>query len=186
MIRGRFDILAQRLTFSEGHVTMTGNLNPDLDFQASSDSGDIVVTVKVTGTPKDLKIDFSSQPALPKDEILARLIFKRSISELSPIQVAQLVDATAELTGITNKSFFGSLRAGSGLDKLDIITDAGGNAGLEAGRYIRDNVYLGVETAAGGASKGTVNMDISRNLKAKGSVGSDSNSNLGVFYERDY
>lgn len=186
MVRGRLDILAQRLVFREGQVTMTGNMNPELHFVAVSDDNDMTVTVNVDGTPQDLKITFASQPPLPQDEVLARLIFKRSLSELSPFQIAQLVDATAELAGITSRSVLGSLRAGTGLDRLDIITDALGHTGVEAGRYIKDKLYLGVETAVGGASKGTVNLDINSHLKAKGTVGSDSTSNVGLFYEKDY
>jgi len=186
MLHGQFDILTQRLTFREGQITMTGNLNPELNFVARTDGNDITVTVQVSGTPQDLDVTFKSQPELPQDEVLARLIFKRSVSELSPFQIAQLMDATAELAGVTSRSIFGSLRIGSSLDKLNVFTDALGNVGVEAGRYIQNNLYLGLETAAGGESKGTVNLDISKSLKAKGAIGSDSSSNVGVFYEKDY
>lgn len=186
LIRGRFDILAQRLVFRSGQISLAGNFNPDLNFAAVSSGSDVTVTITVSGTPKDLKITLSSDPRLPQDEILARLIFKRSLSELSPIQVAQLVDAAAEMSGVTSHSVFGGLRSATGLDQLDITTDDAGNAGLAAGRYIMQKLYLGVETAAGGASKGTVNLDITPRLKAKGAVGSDANSNIGMFYERDY
>ncbi|KAA6405807.1 hypothetical protein DPQ22_03000 [Candidatus Tokpelaia sp.] len=186
LIRGRLDILTQRLTFRQGQVNLAGSLNPDLNFVAVSSNDDVTVTVKLAGTPKDLKITLSSTPDLPQDEILARLVFNRSLSELSPLQVAQLVDAAAELTGASQGSVLGKLRAGAGLDNLDITTDAAGNAGLAAGRYLVDKLYMGVETSSSGASRGTVNLDISKNLKAKGAMDSDSNSSVGVFYERDY
>ena len=57
---------------------------------------------------------------------------------------------------------------------------------MRAGRYISDNVYLGVEAGAGGSTKGTINLDITEDLKARGSVGSNGDSGLGVFYEKDY
>ena len=56
---------------------------------------------------------------------------------------------------------------------------------MRAGRYIRDNVYLGVEAGAAGKTKGTINLDITPNLKAKGAVGSDGDSG-GLFFEKDY
>ncbi|RCL01553.1 MAG: translocation and assembly module TamB [Candidatus Tokpelaia sp. JSC085] len=186
MVRGRIEILAQHLNFREGQVTMTGNLNPELDFIAVANSDDITITVKVSGMPQNLNMTFTSQPALPQDEILSRLIFKRPIRELSPFQVVQLVDTTAELAGIQDKSILSSLRSGIGLDKLDFVTDALGNTGFEAGRYINKNFYLGIETVTGGVSRGTVNIDINRHLKGKVAVGSDSNSNAGLFYEKDY
>lgn len=186
LIRGKFDILSQRLIFKQGQVGLSGSLDPDLNFVAVSEGADVTVTVTVSGTPKDLKIVLASDPVLPQDEVLARLIFKRSMSELSPFQIAQLVDAAAELTGATSHSVLGGFRRGIGLDNLDVTSDAEGNPGVSLGRYLLNKLYFGVETSTGGASKGTVNLDISKHLKAKGSMGSDSNSTMGVFYERDY
>ncbi|MGH6760663.1 MAG: translocation/assembly module TamB domain-containing protein [Phyllobacterium sp.] len=187
LIRGRIGILGQRITFDEGQVTLVGDLDPMVHFVARSEGSDITAFVTVDGRVSDLRITFSSSPELPQDEVLARLIFNRSVGELSPLQIAQLAAAAAELAGGgANNSLLGSLRQGVGLDDLDIVTDSEGNAGVRAGRYIRDNIYLGVEAGAGGKTRGTVNLDITENLKAQGSVGSDGDSGLGIFYERDY
>src|SRR5690606_11229187 len=118
LIRGRLDILTQRVTFDEGRVTLIGDMNPQLYFVARSDGGDITVLVKVQGTVDNLDIGFSSEPELPQDEVLARLLFNRSIAELSPSQIAQLAEAAAELAGGKNANLLGSLRQGIGLDDL--------------------------------------------------------------------
>lgn len=186
MIRGRLGILGQRITFDEGTVTLVGDLDPFLDFVARSGGNDITVFITVHGRVSALDISFSSQPQLPEDEVLARLIFNRGINELSPLQIAQLAAAAAELAGGSNTSLLGSLRNATGLDDLDVVTDSKGNAAVRAGRYIQDNIYLGIEAGAGGATRGTVNLDITDNLKAKGAVGSDGDSSVGVFYEKDY
>ncbi len=186
LIRGRLGILGQRITFTEGQVTLVGDFDPELNFVATTQGADITVSVNVRGRVSDLQITFSSQPELPQDEVLARLIFKRSIGELSPLQVARLAAAAAELAGGSNSSLLDSLRKNTGLDDLDIVTDAKGNTGVRAGRYIRDNVYLGVEAGSAGSTKGTINLDITPNLKAKGSVGADGDSGAGLFYEKDY
>ncbi len=186
LIRGRLGILGQRITFTEGQVTLVGDLDPEINFVASTQSSDITVNVTVKGRVSDLQIVFSSQPELPQDEVMARLIFNRSISELTPLQIARLATAAAELAGGSNSSLIDSLRKSTGLDDLDIVTDSEGNAGVRAGRYIRDNIYLGVEAGAGGNTKGTINLDITPNLKAKGAVGSDGDSGAGLFFEKDY
>ena len=74
----------------------------------------------------------------------------------------------------------------TGLDDLDVVTDSQGNAAVRAGRYIQDNVYLGVEAGERGSTKGTINLDITDELKARGSVSANGDSGLGVFYEKDY
>jgi translocation and assembly module TamB len=186
MIRGRLSILGQRITFDEGEVSLVGDLDPFLNFVARSPGTDITVFITVSGRVSDLKVEFSSQPELPQDEVLARLIFNRGINELSPIQIAQLAAAAAELAGGSNTSLLGNLRGATGLDDLDVVTDSEGNAAVRAGRYISDNVYLGVEAGAGGSTKGTINLDITEDLKARGSVASDGDTGLGIFYEKDY
>ncbi|OPB35208.1 translocation/assembly module TamB domain-containing protein [Bartonella taylorii] len=186
MIRGRFDILSQHLNFDQGQASFSGNLNPTVYFVTNNNSGDIRVTVTISGTIDNLDINFSSQPNLPQDEILARLIFNRSLNELSPFQIAQLAAAAADLAGASNTSLLNALRAKIGLDDLDVIVDEKGNTGLRVGRYIHNNIYLGFEAGSDGKTKGTINLDISRNLKAKGAIGNEKNSSVGLFYERDY
>jgi len=186
LIRGRIGILGQRITFDEGTVTLVGDLNPQINFVARSEGDDITAIVTVTGTVDNLNIVFSSSPELPQDEVLAHLIFKRSIGELSAFQIAQLAAAAAELAGGSNNSLINKLRQGTGLDDIDVVTDSKGQTAVRAGRYIRDNIYLGVEAGSGGSTKGTVNLDISRNLKIKGALGSEGDSSAGVFYEKDY
>ncbi|MEO4000064.1 translocation/assembly module TamB domain-containing protein [Mesorhizobium sp. CAU 1732] len=186
LVRGRLSILGQRITFDEGTVTLVGDLDPFLNFVARSAGSDITVFITVSGRVSDLDIAFSSQPQLPEDEVLARLVFNRGLDELSPLQIAQLAAAAAELAGGGNTSLLGSLRSATGLDDLDVITDSEGNAAVRAGRYIQDNIYLGIEAGAGGTTRGTINLDITEGLKARGAVGSDGDTSLGVFYERDY
>ena len=186
LIRGRLSILGQRITFDEGTVSLVGDLDPFLDFVARSSGSDITVFITVRGRVSDLDIKFSSQPELPQDEVLARLIFNRGINELSAFQIAQLAAAAAELAGGSNNSLLGGLRAATGLDDLDVVTDSKGNAAVRAGRYIQDNIYLGIEAGERGSTRGTINLDITENLKARGSVGADGDTGLGVFYEKDY
>ncbi|AQX20604.1 translocation and assembly module TamB [Bartonella sp. WD16.2] len=186
MIRGRFDILSQRLNFDKGQTSFSGDFNPAIYFVTNSSNGDIHVTVTVSGTINNFDIQFASQPVLPQDEILARLIFKRSLNELSPFQIAQLAAAVAELAGASNTSLLNTLRAKVGLDNLDVIVDKDGNTGLRVGRYVRDNIYLGFEAGLDGKTKGTIDLDLSRHLKAKGAIGNENNSSFGLFYEREY
>ncbi|MDB5614482.1 MAG: translocation/assembly module TamB [Devosia sp.] len=187
LIRGRLAILGQRVTFESGTVTLVGDLDPVLNFVASTEGDDITVFVTVSGRASDIDVSFTSSPMLPQDEVLSRLIFKRSMGELSPLQLAKLAGAAAELVGGGGgNGLVDSLRGAAGLDDLDIITDDQGNVAVQAGTYIQDNVYLGVQAGAGGQSKVTINLDVTDDLKVTGAAGQDGNSSLGVFYEKDY
>lgn len=186
LIRGRLGILGQRIDFDEGTLTLVGDLDPFINLIARTSGQDITVIITVTGRISDLDIQFSSQPELPEDEVLARLIFNRGIGDLSPLQIAQLAAAAAELAGGSDTSLLGSLRDATGLDDIDIVTDSEGNVAVRAGRYIQDNVYLGVEAGAQGTARATINLDITDEVRARGSLGTDGDSSLGIFFERDY
>ena len=186
LIRGRLSILGKRIVFDEGTVTLVGDLDPFVRFVANSDAGDATVRITVTGRVSDPAIVFSSEPELPQDEVLSRLIFGRSITELSALQVARLAASATQLAGGGDSTLLDSFRQSTGLDELDIVTDSSGDAAVRAGRYINDNIYLGVEAGASGSTRGTINIDITDSLKATGAAGSDGNSSIGVFLEKDY
>ncbi|WP_338608137.1 translocation/assembly module TamB domain-containing protein [Pelagibacterium nitratireducens] len=187
LIRGRLSILGQRIDFDEGTVTLIGDLDPFINLVARTQGNDITVIVTVSGRASSPEVTFSSDPMLPQDEVLARLIFDRGVGELSPLQLAQLAAAAAELAGggSGSGSLLGSLREAAGLDDLDIVTDSEGNVGVRAGAYIDDNIYLGVEAGAA-ESRVTIDLDITEQLRARGTTSTTGNSGVGLFYEQDY
>lgn len=184
--RGRLSILGQRITFEEGTVTLVGDLDPFLDFTARTDGEGVTVYVTVTGRVSEPGIGFASTPALPQDEVLSRLLFKRSMGELTPMQLARLAGAAAELAGGSGNSLVDSLREKAGLADLDVVTREDGSLAVQAGAYLQDNVYLGVEAGADGNSRVTVNLDLSDDITAKASTGTDGKDSIGIFYETDY
>jgi translocation and assembly module TamB len=185
MRRGRLDIFTQRITFSRGVITFAGDLDPVLDFSGSTQSEDVVVTVSVAGQASDPEVTFSSVPELPQDEVLAHLIFEKGLDELSPVQIARLADAAAGLGG--GGGLLNQLRASTGLDDLDIVTDEEGAPAVAAGRYVSENVYLGVQGGTSAeSSRVTIDLDITDDVKARAAVTPQGNSSLGVFFEREY
>ena len=49
MVRGRLDILTQRISFDRGIITFAGDLDPILEFSGSTKSGGTTITVTVSG-----------------------------------------------------------------------------------------------------------------------------------------
>lgn len=186
MNRGRVDILTKRITFDRGVITFAGDLDPMLDFSGTTRSSDVAITVSISGRASDPQVTFSSTPDLPQDEILARLIFQKGIGELSPLQVARLAAAVSELAGGSG-GVLGSLRRSTGLDDLDLVTDEEGDTSLAAGRYVTENVYLGVQQGTSAqSSRVTIDLDVTKNLKARAGMGAGGESSLGIFFEKEY
>ncbi|MGH6922955.1 MAG: translocation/assembly module TamB domain-containing protein, partial [Propylenella sp.] len=186
LIRGRLDILTQRITLDRGILTFTGDLDPILDFIGTTRSGDVTVTVAISGRASDPEITFTSVPDLPQDEILAQLIFGKGIGELSPLQIARLGAAASELAG-GGGGALSRLRASTGLDDLDIVVDEEGQAALAAGRYVSENVYVGVQQGTTAEkSRVTIDLDITKGVKARAGYSVEGESSLGIFFEKEY
>ena len=186
LVRGRLDILGKRLTLDEGFAQLQGNFTPFIRLVAATDAGDVDVRIVVEGEASDPDIRFLSEPELPQDEVLSRLLFGRAISEISPLQAAQLASAVATLAGRGGVGIIGQLRENFGLDDFDITTDEDGTAGLRAGKYLSENVYTDVTIGSDGTSEINLNLDVSPSVTVRGSVGTDGDTGVGVFFERDY
>lgn len=185
--RGLLDILTRRLTFSRGSIGFTGSLTPSLDFLAATTASSTSINVTVTGSAADPVIALTSSPDLPQDEILAQLLFDRSVTNLSPTQIAQLAAAVTSLTGGSDTGPLSQLRKSLGLDAVDVNLGGTDGPSVSAGRYINENIYLGVEQGtAANSSRVKVDIDLNRNLKARGEVGADGSSKAGIFYEKEY
>ena len=106
--------------------------------------------VTVDGRVSSPEIQFSSEPPLPQDEVLARVLFNRATQNLSAFQLAQLAAAAAELAGGGGPGIMSQLRGATGLDDLDIITEEDGSTAVRAGKYLDENIYLDVQTDTDG------------------------------------
>lgn len=186
LIRGRLDILQQRFALDEGSVTLQGDFVPFLRLVATTDTPDgTLVRIIIEGPASEPVVSFESEPAYPQDEVLARLIFGRDLSRISPLQAVQLAAAVSTLAGRGGGGLINSLRQDLGLDNLDLTTDTEGNAAVQAGKYLTDEVYSEVTV---GTNQTTIdlNLDLTEDVTVTGSANSDGSTSLGVFFERDY
>ncbi|THD85434.1 translocation and assembly module protein TamB [Aliigemmobacter aestuarii] len=185
LIRGRLDILGKRLNLSEATLQLEGDFNPILRILASTESDGIVSSVSIEGPADTPEVSFVSVPELPEEEVLARLLFDRGLTNLSALQAVQLASAVATLAGRGGEGIVSKLRKGIGLDDLDVETDADGGTSVRAGKYISRNVYTEVEVDDKGQSEINLNLDITPNLTVRGTAGGDGTS-IGIFLEKDY
>ncbi|MBM9596205.1 translocation/assembly module TamB domain-containing protein [Roseitranquillus sediminis] len=185
LVRGRLDILGERLVLDEGAIRLQGDFLPNIRLVARTDTGEFVVLVVIEGPINEPEITFLSEPELPEDEVLARLLFGRGIEEISPLQAAQLASAVATLAG-RGPGVIERLRQNFGLDDLDLTTTEDGAAGIRAGRYLSENIYTDLTVDSEGDTSINLNLDLTDSVTVKGGVDNAGGSSLGIFFERDY
>lgn len=186
LIRGRLDMLGKRLTLTKGDVSLQGDFNAYLSFLAEARAEDTNVYIGVTGPLSAPEISFSSSPELPQDEVLARLLFGKDISQISAIQALRLAAAVRTLAGKGGEGVLERLRGNFALDDLDVTTDETGAASVRAGKYISENIYTDVTVGAEGKAEVNLNLTLTPSLTARGTLGSDGNTGVGIYFEQDY
>ncbi len=184
LVRGRLDLLGERLVFDRARLDFTGDLNPRIDFAATTEVDGYAITLRLFGRTSAPEIAVSSVPDLPEDEALARLLFGRALSDLSPFQIARLAQGISTLTGGTGP-LDGALAA-LGLSGLDIDVDEDGNATFGLGRQLNERTYVNVEQSSAGSSRVVIDLELTDEVKARGSFDSSGSTGLGVFFEREY
>ncbi|EGJ51969.1 translocation/assembly module TamB domain-containing protein [Desulfocurvibacter africanus] len=193
LVRGRFTILSATLTLREGVITFTGVAPPDPQFNvlATSTANDIEARVRVTGSADNLQLAFSSDPPLPEDEVLSRLLFGKSVGSLTPLQAIQLAQAVQQIRGGGGgPDIQGGFRRFLGLDELTVgeaDASTGGGYTLEAGKYITDDVYLRLDKGiTSEEDKVGVVIELTPSINLESEAGTTSGMGVGLFWKKDY
>jgi translocation and assembly module TamB len=185
LIRGRLDLLSERLTFDQAEISLQGDLAPDINMVASSTNGGVRSQIIIEGPVDNPEFRFASEPELPEDEVLAQLFFGKPVRDLTPLELAQLASAINRLQG-GGGGVFGFAREALGVDDLSVATDEDGNTAVTAGRYINERVYTDLTVGSDGTSEIELNYEINSTLTARGRFNNDGETGIGLAFERDY
>ena len=194
--RGEISLAGTNLSFNHGKVGFDGTgpggkIDPTLDFVAESSTTSVTATLTIGGYASAPTIKLTSTPPLPQDEVLSYLLFRRSLKDIGPFQIASIAASLAELTGAGGgNNPLDKIRNGLGLDRLSVGGNSSGSgAGVEAGRYVANGIYLGAKqgTSSDSGTGATLQIDITRGLKLETDVGSGKGGNsVGLTYQYEY
>ncbi|HET6518654.1 MAG TPA: translocation/assembly module TamB domain-containing protein [Geminicoccaceae bacterium] len=186
--RGELSFLDRTFTLREGQIEFTGASPPvpTVDLTAVAEAGGFTAVVRVTGPASNPQVELTSEPPLPQDEILSRLLFNRPAGGISAAQAVQLAAAVNQLRG-GGPGLLGGLRRALGVDVLDIGGDAETGPTVRAGRYLSDDVFVEVERGAQeGTGRATVEVEILPSVTLEAEVTEDARTGVGVQWRYDY
>lgn len=192
IIRGTYEFSGREFAISRGTIRFLGNSPPDpvIDIAANADTTGLSATIRVTGQATKPDISFSSTPALPQDELLSRLLFGTSITQLSAPEALQLASAVAALQGGGNGlNPINALRRVAGLDRLRILPadkTVGRTTSFAAGKYITRRLYAEIITDGQGYSATQVEFQITRWLSILSTISTLGRQSVNVRVSKDY
>jgi translocation and assembly module TamB len=192
LIRGTLGIAGRRFELRDGDIAFTGSRppNPLINLVAVSNIDGVEVSINVGGSASDPQIAFASTPGLPQDEIVSRILFGTSVTQISALQAVQLAASLNSLRGGGGGlNPLGQLRSATGIDRLRILgadQTTGRGTAVAAGMYLSNDIYVEIITDARGFTATQLEIALSRTLSVLSQFGSTSGTAVNVRYSRDY
>jgi translocation and assembly module TamB len=192
LIRGDYEFAGRQFELARGVIRFDGQVpaNPALDIEANADSTGLSASIRVTGYALKPEIGFTSTPALPEDELLSRLLFGTSITNLSAPEALQLAAAVAALQGGgSGLNPINAVRRAAGLDRLRILPadpQTGQGTSIAAGKYVTRRLYAEIVTDGQGYSATQVEFQVTRWLSLLSSISTLGRQSANVRVSKDY
>ncbi len=191
VVRGDYTFAGTRFELTRGVIDFNANapIDPQLDIRAEAEQNRLEVEVRVGGSAQQPEISFTSDPAMPEEEILARLLFGGSITSLSATDALQLGAAVASLRGGGGMDPINQLRTAIGLDRLRIVgadpaLDRG--TGIALGKNFGRRFYVEIITDGRGYSATEVEFRITSWLSILAAVSTIGRESIVAEVSRDY
>ena len=190
--------------------------DPSLGIVLTYQGPTITAEASVSGTVSAPVLNLSSRPPLPQDEVVAQVLFGQSATGLSRLEALQLANELRVLAGFGSggEGILDTARNAFGVDVLRFGSirnqrqqtpastgtllapgqsaasatkeESQGIPALEVGKYVMDNVYVGLEQGMNGDTGGVrVEIELSPSLNLTGST-TPTGSEVGVNWKKDY
>jgi translocation and assembly module TamB len=191
LVQGGYEFAGRRFEMRRGRIVFDGSspANPRLDILAEANVTGLSARVNVTGNSFAPQIAFSSSPALPEDELLSRLLFGTSITNISAPEAIQLAAALSSLRNGGGLDPINRLRAAIGLDRLRIVSadpTLGRGTGIAAGKYLGRRFYAEIISDGRGYSATQLEFRVSNWLAILASISTVGRESVNARISRDY
>ncbi len=193
-VRGKFKIFNKSFKLEQGNVSFNNNALNITTTGIYKRNGQRI-QADLSGTHDNLKLSLSAIPQMAEDEILAYLIFGKSIQKMTPFQAIQLAAAVQSLRGGANGSFdpIGSTRELLHVDTLSIdstsTTEGDNGVNVGVGKYLNERVYLELERTPNPSQpwRGNLEIELTPNINLESSTGGNTGvEGATLKWKRDY
>ena len=187
------NLVGSELNLNKGEITFDGSLPivPHLNLVLEHKSAGVQSFIILKGLAFKPELEMTSNPYLPSDEVLAHILFSRSVSELSDFEKIRLAGVLTSLVGFDlNSGLTNVTKNFLGVDVLEINSQEGANGeediNIEIGKYIRNNLYIGIEQGVGQQNtSGVLKYEVNENFSVGTKAGTEE-TEVGFKWKFDY
>ena len=171
MVKGVFLLLGNSMKLTKGSIKFSGEtpINPTFSVKGERQTSYMTAYLTLGGNAEKPRIQLSSNPSYPQEEIISRILFGQEPGSLSPLQAFQLASIATSFKssgtlseklggGFGMKSLFPSghkksrfdTKIGDGLsDRVRVNLSPGVGQGANIEAQITDNVRLDADVGGG-------------------------------------
>jgi len=185
-------LLGRRFNIDDGNIQFTGEIPPDptIYVSASTRIGDTVARLVANGRISRPQVALTSDPLLPSDEVMALILFGKSVETMSPWQAIALANGLRILAGADDLvSVIDSSQSLIKVDQIDIRQDEEGEgfSSLAVGKYIGRRLYVEGEKGFGQAEDSvTVTIELSPRLVLETEASPRIREGVSLYWRREY
>ncbi|HHH19130.1 MAG TPA: hypothetical protein ENK86_01270 [Campylobacterales bacterium] len=164
-IEGYVDQVPKRFTVKESTVVFKGGkqINPLLDIHVGYELPQVLIGINIGGDANRPKLDFTSEPAMPKKDILSYLLFGVSTASLAEGEGSLSREAELFIINQAARDFAYEFD----LDRVFIKDDGTGEGfAVEAGKNISKNNMFIIESSKAGNSF-ILEREFNKNIKLR-------------------
>ena len=193
--RGTMLILKRPFKLAEGRIEFDGSWPPipALRITAVCSRADINASVHIVGNANNPEVTLTSVPSLPEDEIIARILFGKDMSTITPLQALSLASEATKLRKISGGGgIMDDVQSAIGVDRVEFREAGEGNTSPEvaAGKYLGDRTYVEMRRTTSreqsGRSRLYLEQELRPNIVLEAESGIEMRSGVGVFWKKDY
>jgi translocation and assembly module TamB len=196
VVTGSYDFAGKRFDVESSGLVRLGPTADQIRLSLTAAWSDPTLNaiVRVQGTAAKPEITLTSSPVLPQDEILSRVLFGVSASQLSAAQGAELASALASLSGGGGFDVIGNLRQFVRLDRLALGGTPATGTTISGGKYVTKDIYLELTGGGRNGSAASVEWRIRKNLSLVSRYGAaldtryegDTDASLSIRFRKDF
>jgi hypothetical protein len=204
LLEGSYPFLGRTIQLKEGLIDLNGTLEEEskLYLVASLDSEQHQIEAILKGKVFDPKLTFRATPPLSKKEILSRVLFNKSVSDVTSKQALflqnsmKLEDSSTISNGPEGDHALSKIQKTLGIDRIDLKQIEGqenSSYSIQLGKYLSDSTYLKLTSnflnrlrQTTGAHSIGIDSSLGHNVHIQAEVDDNSNGQLNILWKKDY
>lgn len=143
LIKGEFVFSGKSFSLTQGEITFSED-GAQINLSGNLAMPDLTITAVLSGPLSAPELTFQSIPQLPTSSILARIIFNKDISEITPFQAISLAQMIVTLSGDSGPNLLEKIRSSLGVDRFNIVSAGTSpeDIAIQIGKYLMQGVMV--------------------------------------------